>query len=75
MAKKEPRSVYQDIQAIKEGLVIVLECMKEYELDTATSSLNNRLFREPRQKNYHEAKKRVVDKINRKYAVLKHLKS
>jgi hypothetical protein len=75
MAKKEPRSVYQDIQAIKEGLAIVLECMKEYELDATTSQLHNKLYRKPRDKNYREAKKKVVDEIDRKYAVIKHLKS
>lgn len=75
MAKKEPSTVYQDIQAIKKGLAIVLECMKEYELDTTISGLNNRLYREPRMKNYNEAKKKIVEEIDRKYAVLKHLKS
>jgi len=72
---KEPRSVYQRIGDIEKALAIILEDMKEKEMSEATGRLMNVRFREPHHKHYREAVKQAEEEVERKYKIIKLLKS
>jgi len=71
---KEPRTVYQSIGDIRQGLVIILEDMKKKEMDVALDKVRNRRFAQPHHKHYMEARRKVEEEVERKYKVLKNLK-